>query len=94
MSGEGLDAWLNRPRLEHVADQVVFEDYCAIVRAAEDRVKRLEVALLHCAETSRHGELLAALQSIRGVAFLNAVTIVAEVGDFRRFATPVSSWPT
>jgi transposase len=94
MSGEGLDAWLNGPRLEHVADQVVFEDYCAIVRAAEDRVKRLEVALLHCAETSRHGELLAALQSIRGVAFLSAVTIVADVGDFRRFATPVSSWPT
>lgn len=43
---------------------------------------------MQCAETSRHGELLAALQSLRGVAFLSAVTIVAEVGDFRRFATP------
>src|ERR1700687_4948468 len=32
--------------------------------------------------------VVAALQSMRGVALVVAVTVVAEVGDFRRFANP------
>ncbi len=32
--------------------------------------------------------LVAALQAMRGVALLAAVTLVAEIGDFRRFANP------
>src|SRR5438045_2032115 len=32
--------------------------------------------------------VVAALQSMRGVALVMAVTVVAEVGDFRRFANP------
>jgi transposase len=32
--------------------------------------------------------LVAALQAMRGVAFVVAVTLVAEVGDFARFANP------
>ena len=32
--------------------------------------------------------VVAALQAMRGVAFLSAVVLAAEVGDFRRFATP------
>ena len=32
--------------------------------------------------------VVTALQAMRGVAFLSAVVVVAEVGDFRRFAAP------
>src|ERR1700742_2844096 len=32
--------------------------------------------------------VVAALQAMRGVALVAAVTVVAEVGDFRRFANP------
>ena len=32
--------------------------------------------------------VVAALQAMRGIAFLSAVVLAAEVGDFRRFATP------
>ena len=32
--------------------------------------------------------VVAALQSMRGVALIVAVTVVAEVGDFRRFDNP------
>ena len=32
--------------------------------------------------------VVTALQAMRGVAFLSAVVLVAEVGDFRRFTTP------
>ena len=59
----------------------------AVVREAAERVKRLEAALAQCAAGSPQAELLAALQAIRGIGFLTAVTIVAEAGDLRRFPT-------
>jgi transposase len=35
-----------------------------------------------------HHPVVAALQALRGVSLIATVTIVAEVGDFRRFANP------
>jgi transposase len=80
-------AWLNSLRLEQAANQVVFEDYRAVVRAATERVTRLEAALRSCAPDSTHVRA-AALQAVRGIGFLTAVTIVAEAGDLRRFGSP------
>lgn len=42
---------------------------------------------MSCANDSPHGQLLRALQAVRGIAFLTAVTIVAEAGDLRRFGS-------
>jgi transposase len=80
--------WLNQQRLPWPAAQVVFDDYLATMRAAEDRVRRLEASLDDCAQGSSQLALIAALQALRGIGFLSAVTIVAEVGDLRRFASP------
>jgi transposase len=80
-------AWLRQLEFEQLADRVVFAEYLAEVTAAGERVKRLEAALRQCAETSAHVALIRALQAFRGIGFLSAVTIVAEAGDLRRFAT-------
>lgn len=81
------EAWLDKVTFAHRADQVVFEDYRAVVRAAAERVRRLEGALLRSAADGPQAELVIALQAIRGIAFLSAVTIAAEAGDLRRFPT-------
>lgn len=81
------DAWLATLRFEHPADRVVLEDYHAVVRAAAERLRHLEVALAQHAATSPHAGLVAALQALRGIGFLTAVTVVAEAGDLRRFPT-------
>ena len=81
------DAWLAGLTFGHAADGVVIEHYGAVVREAAERVRRLEAALAQCAAASPQAELLAALQAIRGIGFLTAVTIVAEAGDLRRFPT-------
>ena len=80
------DTWLAHLRLEDVRAQIVLDDYRSVVRAAAERVRRLEQALT-TAVPDRHRPLVRALQAFRGIAFLTAVTIVAEVGDLRRFAT-------
>ncbi len=81
-----FQTWLSQLRFLQAAAQVVFEDYRATVRAAEDRLRRLEADLRRCATESRQVALIAALQALRGIGFLSAVTIVAETGDLRRFA--------
>jgi transposase len=79
-------SWLGQIRLEEPSAQIVLADYLSVVRAAEERVRRLHAAL-HTAVPDRHRPLVAALQAVRGIAFLTAATIVAEVGDLRRFAS-------
>lgn len=81
------DAWLHKLTFAETADQVVLIDYVAVVRAAVERVRRLETALHEVAPQSQQIRLIAALQAFRGIGFLTAVTIAAEVGDLRRFAT-------
>ena len=78
-------AWLNTLTFHDRAAQVTFDDYLACVRAATERLRRLDAALLECGASSPHVELLRALQAVRGIGFLTAVTIVAEAGDLRRF---------
>jgi transposase len=79
--------WLRQVEFEHLADRIVFADYLAEVTAAGERIKRLEAALRQCAESSNQVALIRALQAFRGIGFLSAVTIVAEVGSLRRFRT-------
>jgi transposase len=79
--------WLRQLEFEPLADRVVFADYLTEVTAASERVKRLQAALRECAQTTRQKTLIAALQALRGIGFLSAVTIVAEAGDLRRFPT-------
>ena len=78
-------SWLNTLTFHETAARVTFDDYLAGVRTAGERVRRLEAALVECAAEGPQRELLRALQGLRGVGFLTAVTIVAEVGDLRRF---------
>ena len=81
------ETWLSRLTVDRRADQIVLDDYWSVVRDGRDRVRRLEAALVACAAESPHAQVLAALQAIRGIGFLSAVTIVAEAGDLRRFPT-------
>jgi transposase len=79
------EAWLSKIVFEQPADQVVFEDYLGVSLEAAQRVKRLETSLLTIATSGPQAELVTALQAIRGIGFLSAVTIAAEAGDLRRF---------
>lgn len=79
--------WLNQVALPLRNHQLVFTDYLGAERAAEERVHRLERAIQEAIEASPLLPLVAALQCLRGIGPLSAAIVVAEVGDFRRFAT-------
>ena len=80
--------WLTTVQFDHVAQQVVLQDYIHAVTDAEARVERLLRQIEDLAQDGSRAPVVAALQAMRGVAFIVAVTLVAEVGDFSRFANP------
>jgi transposase len=72
----------------HPAQDIAFTEYRLAVREGHDRVERLTSALRTQTEEWRMKTLVAALSSLRGIDFIAAVTLVAEIGDFRRFSRP------
>ncbi len=80
--------WLAGLTFEHPAQQIVFQDYVDAVADAAARRDRLTRQLEELVPTWSMAAVVEAFQAMRGVAFLTAVTFVAEVGDLRRFATP------
>ncbi|WP_281799674.1 IS110 family transposase [Methylocystis echinoides] len=80
--------WLTTVRFDHAAQQLVLQDYIHAVADAEARVERLSRQIEDLAQNWSQAPVVAALQAMRGVAFIVAVTLVAEVGDFTRFPNP------
>jgi transposase len=80
--------WLTSVRFEHPAQQIVFQDYVHAVSDAEARTERLTRQVAELLPDWSMAPVVEAVQAMRGVAFIVAVTVVAEVGDFSRFANP------
>jgi transposase len=78
--------WLTTVRFDHPAQQIVLQDYIHAVQDAEVRRDRLTQQIEELLPSWSMAPVVAALQAMRGVALVVAVTVVAEVGDFRRFA--------
>jgi transposase len=83
-------AWVRAQTFELLAQEAAFLDYLHEVDHAADRVRRLDQALDQAVATAdpRQRAVIAALQALRGVSQVVAVTIVAEVGVLSRFARP------
>src|SRR5437016_182949 len=72
----------------HPAQDIAFAEYRQAVREGHKRVERVTQALRTQTEQWRLQPLVAALSSLRGIDFVAAVTLAAEIGDFSRFAHP------
>lgn len=79
-------AWIAKEAFTEPAQQHVLADGLATVEAATLRCRQLTERLRELTESWRLAPLVKAFQALRGVAFVTAVTLAAEVGDFRRFA--------
>lgn len=80
--------WLALVRFTHPAQQIVLQDYIDAVAEAEARVERLTGQIADLLPHWSLAPVVAAVQAMRGVGFIVAVTVVAEVGDFQRFDNP------
>jgi transposase len=80
--------WLAMVGFTHPAQQIVLPDYIDAVAHAEARVEHLTRQISDLLPTWSLAPVVEAVQAMRGVGFLVAVTVVAEVGDLQRFDNP------
>ena len=80
--------WLAGLKFEQAVHHIVLEDYITAVEAAQARRDRLTAQIAAMLADWTLAPVVAALQTMRGMALVNAATLIAELGDLSRFANP------
>jgi transposase len=75
-------------KLSHAAQQIALQEYIEAVTVASERLARLTKAVEAALPGWKCEKVVRALMSLRGVAIINAMTLVAEAGDLTRFDSP------
>ncbi len=86
--GKAHMAWLAGQKLEHLEQRIALEERLVAVRQAKERIERLEQAIREAVPAWSLAPLVTALMALRGVDFIAATTLLAEIGDLGRFRTP------
>jgi transposase len=79
--------WIRGEQFVHEAQQRVLVDHLHAVTEATARVERLTKDISELVETWCLKPLVQALQALRGVQLISAVTLAAELGDMARFSS-------
>ena len=77
--------WLEQVKFEQPVQQIVLQEYIDTVKAMGKRVAALDAQLESTAGASVFWPVIEGLMALRGISLLTATTIVAEIGDLRRF---------
>jgi transposase len=80
--------WLADLSFPSAPQHIALQEYRDAIAETEQRIDRLTEQLRQLAPTWRWAPVVAALQALRGVSFVTAVALVAELGDLTRFRHP------
>ena len=80
--------WLSNLKFPAATQRIAFQEYIDTIGEAERRVQRLTEQIRELLPEWRRAPVVAALQALRGVSMVTAVTLVAEIGDITRFSNP------
>jgi len=80
--------WLQEQSFDHPAHQIALQEMVEAVRISKERVERLERVIDEFVPAWSLAPIVRALQTLRGVDLIVAVTFATEVGDVQRFESP------
>jgi transposase len=80
--------WLADRRFGHATQQIAFQSYLNAREQAASRRADLEQQIASLLPDWSLGSAVNALQALRGVGLVVAVTVISEVGDITRFENP------
>jgi transposase len=80
--------WLQAQKFAYPAQQLVLQDLILAAEHAAERLKRVETSIMEFLPKWSLAPVVDALQALRGIQVVTAATIMAEIGDLRRFDTP------
>jgi transposase len=79
--------WIDSLAWAHAAERAVVEDYLLAIDHTEARLQELDARLAEIADRDPYREPVGWLRCFRGIDTLTAILILAELHDFRRFAS-------
>jgi transposase len=79
--------WIDGLTWTHAAERAVVDDYLLAIDHTEARLLELDARLAEIAEADPYREAVGWLRCFRGIDTLTAMLILAELHDFRRFAS-------
>ena len=79
--------WFEEVKFGQPVQQIVFQEYVDSVQAMTRRVAAFDEQMESAARESVFWPVIEGLMALRGVKLITATTIVAEIGDLRRFTT-------
>jgi len=80
--------WLDGQSFDHPVQQVVFAEYVQAEASAASRVAVIEKQMHKALAKWSLRPVIQALRALRGVDTVAAMTLIAELGDLRRFDSP------
>jgi transposase len=79
--------WLKALRLENSLEQETLNEYYTCIEELEEKCERLAARVEEIACEDQYVEPVRLLKAFKGIGTLTALSLVAEIGDFHRFAT-------
>lgn len=79
--------WLEEMKFVQPVQQIVFQEYVDTVKMLSKRIGALDQQLESAAGESVFWPVIEGLMALRGINLLTATTVVAELGDLKRFAS-------
>jgi transposase len=77
--------WLGEQKFENQMEQVSFEEYLEEIHRLEEKIARLDKKIEQEANSERYEGRVRRLRAFRGIEYLTALSVVCEIGDFKRF---------
>ena len=78
-------AWIREQKFEHPSQQICLEEYLGTIEEATRRVERLDGQIRDLVPDWSQVRVVQALTAHRGVSLLTGATVIAELGDLKRF---------
>ena len=79
--------WMDKIQFSHEHEKKVYEEYRGQIKSLEERVARMDKEIIETAESPRYKAPVSKLRAFKGIDYIIALSVICEIGDFRRFAT-------
>jgi len=79
--------WMKTLTFEMTLDKAVFEQYLYTIESIEERVARIDMQIQEIAQSPRYAQRVQRFRAFKGVDYIIALSLLCEIGDFKRFPT-------
>jgi transposase len=79
--------WMEGLIFDMPIDKAVFEQYLYTIESIQERIGRIDQQIQEIAESPRYAERVRIFRAFKGVDYIIALSLVCEIGDFKRFPT-------